>query len=288
MKSRIAPTPSGFIHLGNAANFLLTRATVRAGNGRLLLRIDDLDGTRSRPEYVQHIFTSLTDLNIEIDEGPGNPEELIDNWSQHHRMTLYQDALSVLREQGLLYACNCSRKKVSQNNPDGIYRGQCRDKGISLDEPGVAWRIRIPDGKIIHLPELLQPLLSAVDLWAGMGDFVVRKKDGVPAYQIASLIDDCYFEVSVIIRGEDLLMSSAAQFYLAELLGKDNFLAKLQFYHHPLLTESDGEKLSKSAGALAIQYGVEGSLDVVSIKKEIRKWLLNSSLKNAEEINRCL
>jgi glutamyl-tRNA synthetase len=273
MKSRLAPTPSGFLHLGNAANFLLTQAIVKANEGQLLLRIDDLDATRARQEYVENVFTTLEKLGITIDEGPTNPQELGSQWSQQYRLPLYHAALAELRKQGVLYACNCSRKKVSQENSDGIYRGHCRDKKISLDEPGVAWRIQLPSTTKIHLPEVLQPALAEVDLWQGMGDFVVRKKDGIPAYQIASLIDDCYFEVSDIIRGEDLLMSSAAQIYLAQLLGKTEFLTQLKMYHHPLLTDENGAKLSKSAGALAIESGEQGKLDVVRIRREVEKWM---------------
>lgn len=286
MKSRIAPTPSGFLHLGNAANFLLTAAIVKEATGELLLRIDDLDAGRMRPAYLDHIFSTLAQLNITVTQGPTDATDFLAHWSQRIRLPLYQEALDRLRNQGVLYACDCSRKKVAELYPDGTYRGYCRTRKLSLDTKGVAWRLAVPNQLSIQLPEQLQPRLATVNLAAQMGDLVIRKKDGVPAYQMASLLDDGYFEVSHIIRGEDLLASSAAQVYLAQLLGETNFLRNLKTYHHPLLTDQYGVKLSKSAGALAIEQGEKGKLDLTSIRTQIEHWLEGSGLPNKNRIIR--
>jgi glutamyl-tRNA synthetase len=112
LRTRIAPTPSGFLHAGNAVNFLITHELARAARGTLLLRIDDLDAERARPEYLDDIFRSLEWLGIDWDEGPTGPEDFLRNWSQRSRIERYSELLLGLRKGGHLYACECSRKAV--------------------------------------------------------------------------------------------------------------------------------------------------------------------------------
>ncbi len=225
---RIAPTPSGFLHLGNGVNFLLNWQEARKSpGGKLLLRIDDLDAERKRPEFVEDIFETLDWLGIDWDEGPKSAEDFEKNWSQQHRLSLYFNALQILREQDLLFGCRKSRADLAPFF--GKYPPEFRHQNLSLDEPDVAWRIKTPTD--FPLP-----------------DFVVRRRDGVPAYQIASVCDDVFFKITKIIRGEDLLQSSLAQRFIAEKLGWDDFL-KIEILHHPLVKNEVGEKLSKSAGA---------------------------------------
>lgn len=226
---RIAPTPSGYLHPGNALNALLVQEAARsaAPAARILLRIDDLDAMRKRHAYVQDIFDTLEWLGISWDLGPSNPEELERHWSQHLRMLHYQKTLEALRASGLLFACRKSRKDLEPYG--GHYPSHWRAQGLSLDDPDVSWRISTPE----HLPT---------------PNFTVRRRDGLPAYHVASLTDDRLFGVTHLVRGADLESSTQAQRFLAEVLGWDDFL-RVPVCHHPLLTDEQGNKLSKSAGA---------------------------------------
>lgn len=228
---RLAPTPSGYLHTGNALNFVLNWLTARSTDSRLLLRIDDLDAERKRPEYVQDIFDSLEWLGLDWDEGPRSATDFENNWSQHLRIALYHKQLEKLRATGLLFACRKSRSELAPYA--GKYPAGFRDQGLALDDPDVSWRIATP-------PDFPMP------------DFVVRRRDGLPAYQIASMADDMYFSVTHVIRGVDLEPSTLAQQWLASCTGDHNFL-NIKFLHHPLLLDSSGEKLSKSAGSTSLQ-----------------------------------
>lgn len=225
---RLAPTPSGYLHLGNALNFILNaRSAHRSPKGGLLLRIDDLDAERKRPEYVEDVFETLHWLHIDWNEGPRTPADFEENWSQHHRLPLYFQLLDKLRDTGALFACRKSRRDLAPFG--GAYPEAFRAQNLSLDDPDVAWRLQTPPG--FPLP-----------------DFIVRRRDGLPAYQVASLADDLHFGITHIIRGEDLAASTAAQRLLAERTGLREFLS-INFLHHPVLRDERGEKLSKSAGA---------------------------------------
>jgi glutamyl/glutaminyl-tRNA synthetase len=245
-KTRIAPTPSGYLHLGNALSFALTAALARKTGAKILLRIDDLDQARVNMDYVQDIFDTLNFLNIPWDEGPRNLEEYKNGWSQMQRMALYKAALQQLAEQREVFACQCSRSQLQGN----IYPGTCRNKSIPLDTPETAWRLYTDDRQLTiktingiqqtHLPDTMK-------------DFIVKKKDDYPAYQLASLIDDQQYGVDLVVRGEDLYPSTIAQHYLADVLGFANF-KDITFYHHPLLMADNTQKLSKTAGATSIKY----------------------------------
>lgn len=251
VKTRIAPTPSGFLHLGNAYSFLLTsRVAAQYGTG-ILLRIDDLDRERIQDDYVQDIFDTLNFLGITWNEGPQNMQEYHELYSQVHRLPVYQALLQQLVDKGLVFACTCSRTQVLQHSVDGAYAGTCRDKQIPLDTPGVNWRIRTDMSKPLSF-QSPDGQIHQYTLPALMKDFVIRKKDGYPAYQLASLADDLHFGIDLVIRGEDLLDSTLAQLYLADVLDAAAFLSAY-FYHHPLLKDGQGTKLSKSEGALSIQ-----------------------------------
>lgn len=245
-RSRIAPTPSGFLHPGNGAAFLLTHRLVREQGGTLLLRIDDMDAERVRPEHLDDIFDSLRWLGIDWQEGPRDPEDLASTWSQQLRIPRYLELAVRLRELGVLYACDCSRRKVRELVGDGPYPGTCRDRGLPLDAPEVAWRLRLPGPCPVRFTSW--PVgEQVVDLASAMGDPVLRQRNGRPAYQLASLADDVDQRMDLIVRGEDLLASTACQVHLARLLGFQAF-AEAVFVHHPLLTDAGGRKLSKTDG----------------------------------------
>src|SRR6187402_2066820 len=141
-RSRIAPTPSGYLHIGNAFNFLLTEFLTHQKAGILRLRIDDLDAPRMRPEYIVDVFDTLRWLEIVPDQGPRDEADYTALHSQQMRMDRYRRALSQLAETGKVFACNCSRADIQRGSSDGQYPGYCRDKGLPLDTPDAAWRFR--------------------------------------------------------------------------------------------------------------------------------------------------
>ncbi len=252
--SRLAPTPSGFLHAGNAFSFVFTWLWVRKSGGVLRLRIDDLDSDRARPEYTADVFETLEWLGLDWDAGPQSPDDFGQNFSQRFRLDSYHGLLAELRQTGLVYACDCSRAKSQSLAVNGLYAGTCRNKHLPLNAPNVAWRIRVPEDVRV-MPNAIRraatdgPRYRVAEL---MGDFVIRRKDGIPAYQVASLADDLRYDTNLIVRGADLLPSTAAQLYLAQLLDKQQF-TEIIFYHHPLLLDAAGHKLSKSAGSASIR-----------------------------------
>jgi glutamyl-tRNA synthetase len=227
---RIAPTPSGFLHLGNALNFTLNWLAAKFGGRRIsdaspaniLLRIDDLDVERKRQEFEDDIFESLQWLKLDWDEPPIR---------QSNHLTRYFEILDRLRAKNLLFACRKSRKDLEPFG--GVYPAEFRNQQLNLDADDVAWRIKTPPG--FPLP-----------------DFVVRRRDGIPAFQVASFADDLHFGMTHIIRGADLADSTAAQCFLASELSEEKFL-KINFLHHPLVLGEAGEKLSKSAGSASLK-----------------------------------
>jgi len=253
IRTRIAPTPSGYLHLGNAYSFRLTADLARRTGARILLRIDDLDQDRAEERYIQDIFDTLQFLDIPWDEGPRGTAEFGQTWSQLRRMALYRQALEELRRQDVLFACACSRSQIARESVGGEYPGTCRDKGLSLDLPDVSWRVRTDMQKGLTMQQLHAPAFSG-PLDNSVKDFVVKKKDGSPAYQLTSLVDDLHFGVDLIVRGQDLWSSTLAQLYLAELLPGGRAFANAVFHHHTLFTDAGGSKLSKSAGAASIQF----------------------------------
>jgi glutamyl-tRNA synthetase len=241
---RLAPTPSGYLHLGNAVNFVLTWLLVRRVGGTLHLRIDDLDRARLRRPYLENIFRVIDWLGIEYDLGPSGPDDFLRHYSQLLHLPAYNRILRRLAQQpGLVYATRRSRTSPAEPVP--------------LGTPGAAWRVRVP-------PTVQVPGLGSGDnqgvLAELMPDFVVRKKDGVAAYQVASVVDDLRLGTTLVVRGQDLQPSTAAQLWLAAQVSEtQNFATtRIQFYHHALLTDTTGHKLSKStqtsgdAGVLAL------------------------------------
>lgn len=265
MRSRLAPTPSGFLHIGNALSFVLTWLVVRKHHGSLHLRIDDLDAERTRPEYLHDIFDTLDWLELDYDTGPRTVREFEQHWSQRHRLAEYHAAIESLKAAShlssppLLFACECSRTSLHSliaSNPalslaPSRYPDVCTHKHISLDTPNTALRVAVERDESVAVSDILQGR-TREPVGATLGSFVVRRKDGIPAYHLASLVDDVREGVTFVVRGQDLWPSSAAQLLLAERLGLEAF-QKVLFLHHPLLTDETGRKLSKSAGAASLK-----------------------------------
>lgn len=244
-KTRIAPTPSGFLHAGNVFNFLLIKSICDQWGGQLGLRIDDLDAGRTRCEFVDDIFIVLQDLNIKPEFGPKAADEFWKSFSQLAHKNHYWEFVQRLLQQGKAYACSCSRKDYQARSQDHLYHGNCRDRGLEFVAEETAVRLFVDD-------ESLQKT---------MGDFVIWRKDNLPAYQLVSVVEDTQSKVNLIVRGEDLVDSTKAQLYLAKQLGLDSFL-QIHFIHHELLKDKTGQKLSKSqshgvAGRLAERFDIQ-------------------------------
>lgn len=248
--TRLAPTPSGFLHLGNILSFALTAYFAERTGARILLRIDDMDQLRAEKKYTDDIFETLSFMGIHWDEGPVDYTAYSQQHTQRLRMPHYLRALQQLADDGHVFACTCSRSQLAQLPVGSGYPGTCEHKNLPLDTPDASWRIRSYPGKTLTVRRLGSSPVS-LSLPASMHGFVVRKKDGDPAYQLTSLIDDQLLGTDLIVRGIDLWPSTWAQLYLASLLNISGFEQTL-FVHHPLLLGTLGQKLSKSAGDTSI------------------------------------
>jgi len=245
-KTRIAPTPSGFLHVGNVLSFSITAALARKTGAKILLRIDDIDQARANKQYVQDIFDTLNFLEIPWDEGPRDVKEFEESYSQVHRLGLYNEAFERLLGNGAIYACTCSR---SQLNNSGC---NCKSNTVPREADNISWRLDTSGGLPLSVKSYDGEIVTAV-LPAEMENFVIKRKDGLPAYQLTSVVDDLFYGVDLVVRGEDLWPSTLAQHQLSLALGGEKF-TEIAFYHHPLLMEAPGKKLSKSAGSTSINY----------------------------------
>lgn len=238
-RGRFAPTPSGPLHLGSLLTALASYLDARSRHGQWLIRIDDLDRQRISPGAEAEIFRQLEAHALSWD-GP------IRRQSEH--VDLYRAALEALVRQHLTYGCNCSRAVLAQNSlpgPDGaIYPGTCRDR--QLDGAALALRIRLPDQELSF--EDAGQGLQHRNLQMDIGDFVVRRRDGVIAYQLACAIDEHSQGITQVVRGADLLGSSFMQLHLMQLLR----LRAPRYRHLPVLLDSEKRKFSKQNHSLAI------------------------------------
>ncbi|MCU0334158.1 MAG: glutamate--tRNA ligase family protein, partial [Chitinophagaceae bacterium] len=180
MKTRIAPTPSGYLHLGNLLSFAYTWLLAQQRKAGVLLRIDDIDNDRFRPAYLEYIFSCLRQYGISYTEGPQDAADFAARWSQQHRLPRYQQLLQQLAHSGHVFACRCSRQQQLQQ------ACQCETLNLPLDTPGALWKLRVPLGTMVSWTDaLLGPQL--IPLRQTMGHFVVKRKNGWPSYQLASV-----------------------------------------------------------------------------------------------------
>ena len=236
---RFAPSPSGRMHLGNVFSALLAWLSVRAAGGKMVLRIEDLDPDRCRPEYAAQLREDLLWLGLDWDE---------EQTPQSKKSADYAAAFEKLRARGLVYPCYCSRAQLhaasAPHAADGqaVYPGTCRKltdaQRAAMTKPP-AWRLIVPD-EDISFTDGLQGAYSE-NLARDCGDFILRRADGVYAYQLAVVHDDAEAGVTQVVRGRDLLGSVPRQMYLQRLLGYPT----PEYYHVPLLTAPDGRRLSK-------------------------------------------
>ena len=253
--TRIAPTPSGHLHRGNAYNFLLVWLVSRTHNGSIVLRIDDLDKGRYRPHFLESIFHDLQWMGIDWDKGPTSIDDA-EEFSQHRRMDLYQKHLESLRSHPEIFGCSCTRKMIAQASTDGQYPGTCKGKEVS---DGKVWRLWTK-GEWGIVNNRKESLSSSV---------VLCNRQGIPSYMFACVIDDWLHDVDVIVRGNDLYQSSVTQSYLRSILG----ITREPFHiHHSLLVDKDGRKLSKSTSSLSLSALRDEGLTRVHLYRDFAKW----------------
>lgn len=249
VRTRFAPSPNGALHIGHAFSALCAHDFARAYGGEFRLRIEDIDGARSRPEHMDAILADLSWLGLEYD-GPVS--------YQSANLVRYAEALDRLKSKGLLYRCACTRGEIAgalklhpvAHGPDGPhYPGTCKKRQISQDQPH-SWRI-----DMAQAVEMAGPLRWA-DLAAGeqfadpmlFGDVVLWRKDAPASYHLAATVDDAAEGISHVVRGKDLFAYTAIHRLLQKLLD----LAQPVYWHHPLLLDETGEKLSKSRSSPAL------------------------------------
>jgi glutamyl-tRNA synthetase/glutamyl-Q tRNA(Asp) synthetase len=243
--TRFAPAPTGWLHLGHVVNALHVWGIARERGGRVILRIEDHDRTRCREEYVDGIFEDLEWLGFV-------PDSIAPRQSSAERSERYAAALAELESAGLAYPCDCSRRDIAADVPDVFgeemrYPGRCRSRALPAGA-SAARRVRMePGGETFNDERLGAVTQSPADQ---CGDFLVRDRLGNWTYQFAVVVDDLDQGVNLVIRGEDLLSSTARQVRLGRLLGRS---APPAFHHHALVRNPDGSKLSKSAGDTSIR-----------------------------------
>jgi glutamyl-tRNA synthetase len=271
-RGRLAPSPTGFLHVGHARTFWTAFERARDAGGTLVMRMEDLDPDRSRAEYADAALEDLRWLGIHWHEGPllCGPYA---PYQQSLRRAIYLDAWRKLLRGGFLFPCRCSRKDLEaalsaphegiqqEQEPlddEPVYPGTCRAALVTMPpnsaareitEPGnFNWRFRVPDGEAIEFDDLNlgpQRFVAGRDF----GDFVVWRRDGVPSYQLACVADDASMRITEVVRGEDLLKSTARQILLYRALSLD----PPAWFHCRLITDSNGRRLAKRHDALSLR-----------------------------------
>jgi glutamyl-tRNA synthetase/glutamyl-Q tRNA(Asp) synthetase len=235
--TRFAPSPTGYLHLGHVVNAIYVWGVARALGGRVLLRVEDHDRIRCRPEYETALLQDLAWLGFEPDDGLDPVHRQSDGPS------IYDEALHSLRTSTEVYVCGCSRKEIGGER----YDGRCRRRALQ-DDPGRGIRVRLGDETETFQDALLGPQTQVPA--EQCGDLLVRDRDGHWTYQFAVTVDDMRQDVTLVIRGGDLVSSTGRQILLARMLGRRN---PPVFLHHPLIHDESGEKLSKSAGDTGVR-----------------------------------
>ncbi len=247
-RSRLAPSPTGALHLGNARTFLINWAMARQRNWTLVLRIDDLDGPRIKAGADREAIDILQWLGLHWDEGPYYPSQ------QSER---YSSAWQKLAEQGRIYPCHCTRTQIqaaSLSAPQSgqhelRYPGTCRPSRPQVidcrqvDRAASAWRLRVPDADVAYADERLGKL--ATNVQSEVGDFLIFTKQSQPSYQLSVVCDDAAERITHVVRGDDLLTSTARQRLLYDALGIHEVP---RYWHLPLIIGSDGRRLAKRHG----------------------------------------
>ena len=262
-RGRLAPSPTGYLHIGHARTFWIAQQRAVAADGILVLRNDDIDAVRARMDFVEAMLEDLRWLGLRWQEGPdcGGP---FAPYEQSRRRPFYQAAFEQLRDAGWLYPCRCTRRDVLRahqaphaTDEGPIYPGTCRpapgarSSSSARTEPLAArfnWRFRVPDGESIEFADVFfgpQKFVAGEDF----GDFIVWRNDDVPSYQLSVVVDDAAMRITEVVRGADLLLSTARQLLLYRALG----FSPPAFYHCPLVTDFSGARLAKRHDSLSLR-----------------------------------
>ena len=275
IRTRFAPSPNGLLHLGHAYAAIVAHDLARAGdgqgtNGEFLLRIEDIDGTRSRPELAAEMIADLQWLGLAWD-GPVV-------W-QSSRLGSYGTAADRLRDRGLLYPCRCTRAEIAaaatQHGPDGlIYPGTCR--GRDVDPEGAAWRLDMARavamaGPLVWEDALAGPQVATPEIF---GDIVLLRKEAPASYHLAATLDDAADGITLVTRGADLFAASHVHRLLQALLD----LPVPRWHHHGLIVEGDGRKLAKRRGSPALADLRRAGRDGRSLADDLRHARLPAGL----------
>ncbi|HPU57283.1 MAG TPA: glutamate--tRNA ligase family protein, partial [Verrucomicrobiota bacterium] len=260
----------------------------RAAGGTLVLRNDDLDRAGCKPEFVSALYDDLRWFGFAWDEGPdiGGPFAPYD---QSRRMHVYRSALEQLIRAGAVYPCTCSRRDIlsaaraphARDDEEPIYPGTCRGRALPPEGRKFSWRFRVRDGEAVSFEDRC---FGAQRFTAGrdFGDFVVWRHDDVPAYQLACVVDDAAMRITEVVRGADLLLSTARQLLLYRVLG----LEAPRFYHCPLMTDETGVRLAKRHASLSLRTLREQGRKPEEFQREFRalqagEWNIQHSTPNA-------
>jgi glutamyl/glutaminyl-tRNA synthetase len=256
-RGRLALSPTGYLHAGHARTFWTAQQRAQAAGGILILRNEDLDPSRSREEFVQAMMEDLRWFGLRWQEGPdvGGPYA---PYAQSQRRHFYRAGFERLRRAGRVYPCYCSRQDVLRalqaphaDQEEPVYPGTCRPPAKKMERAGLyppSWRFLVTDGQVIEFEDGRrgpQRFVAGQDF----GDFVVWRHDDVPSYQLAVVLDDAAMRISEVVRGEDLLLSTARQLLLYRALG----LEAPAFYHCSLLTDQAGQRLAKREDAVSLR-----------------------------------
>jgi glutamyl/glutaminyl-tRNA synthetase len=297
-RGRLAPSPTGLLHLGHARTFWTAYERARgdqsAGGGILVLRDEDLDTQRARSDYAAAMLEDLRWLGIEWQEGP-DVGGAFAPYRQSERYALYRAAWERLRAGGWIYPCTCSRRELAaasaphedegarggaEDDDEPVYPGRCRPQTsepqaqtiTDAREPaGVNWRFRVPDGRCEDGRVRDGETITFEDSGVGprsyvaardFGDFVVWRRDDVPAYQLACVVDDAAMRITEVVRGADLLKSTARQILLYRALG----LTPPLWHHCPLLRDAAGQRLAKRTDALSLRALRERGLTPAEVR----------------------
>lgn len=273
-RGRLAPSPTGLLHIGHARTFWIAAQRAIENHGTLILRNEDLDPQRSRAGFARAMIDDLRWLGIHWTEGP-DCGGAFGPYSQSERRAHYLEAWRRLREGGFLYPCHCSRKDLAQlasapNDTDDepVYPGTCRERkdAAGFTQPaGVNWRFRVPDGEPIEFADLnlgQQRYVAGSDF----GDFLIWRRDDVPAYQLAVVVDDAAMRISEVVRGADLLKSTARQLLLMRALG----VAAPDYFHCDLVRDAAGVRLAKRHDTLSIRHLRESGVTPQKVLEMVR------------------
>jgi glutamyl/glutaminyl-tRNA synthetase len=253
-RGRLAPSPTGFLHVGHARTFWTALERAVAAGGALVLRNEDLDASRSRAEFVAAMLEDLRWFGFQWQEGPDCGGAFAP-YSQSERHDFYRAGFEALRRRGLVYPCYCSRQDVLRApqaphaaDDEPIYPGTCRNNPVRRGNRPPNWRFRVPDGDAVEFEDGgfgQQRFVADRDF----GDFVIWRHDEAPSYQLAVVLDDAAMKMTEVVRGADLMLSTARQLLLYRALD----LEAPAFIHCPLVTNPAGARLAKRDNAVSLR-----------------------------------